>query len=475
MGGGKSFRFWIVYLFLLIGWGIRTAAMAGEAILLHREPLNLSFAPVVKKVAPAVVNIYATRVLKSSPYSPFFDDPIFRHFFGDQFQFGVPHTQIQSSLGSGVIVRSDGVVVTNYHVIKHAEEVKVILQDGREFEGEVIVRDKRTDLAVLKLKVNGEKLPFLEFRDADQLEVGDIILAFGNPFGFGNTVTSGIVSGLARSQVGVADFRSLIQTDAAINPGNSGGPLVTLDGRIVGINTAIFSNTGGSIGIGFAIPSNLVIPVVNAVDHGGTIVRAWVGIQMESLDSDMARTLGLQKPQGVLIKKIYPKSPAEKAGLRVGDVILKIDGHEIINEANFRFRIATFNVGKMVGIEVWRQGDIHRLQMKLESPPDIAGNKKVNITGRNPLAGAVVTGLSPAVANDLGIAYEEGSVVVISIRSGTPAALTGLLPGDVITSINDHSVRTVDDLVLHLNRSRSGWEINFIRQGKENKIIVRNW
>ena len=444
-------------------------------IPLHREQLLTSFSPVVKKVSPSVVNIYATRVVKSSNYSPFFEDPIFRHFFGENLPHGPAAPQVQSSLGSGVIVRADGVVVTNYHVIKYAESIKVILQDGREFEGDVVVRDKRTDLAVLKLKVKGEKLPFLEFRDADQLEVGDIILAFGNPFGFGHTVTSGIVSGLARSQVGISDFRSLIQTDAAINPGNSGGPLVTLDGRIVGINAAIFSNTGGSIGLGFAIPSNLVVPVVAAVDHGGSIVRPWMGIQMETLTPDIAQSLGINKTHGVLVKKVYVNSPAEKSGIKVGDIILKIDNHDISNEANFRFRLATLKVGKNIPIELWRQGEHHQLQMTLESPPDVAGNKKINITGRNPLTGAAVTALSPSVANDLGIAYEEEGVVIIAVRPGTPVAMTGLLPGDVITSVNGHVLRTVDDLTLSLNRSRSGWEIHFNRQGKESQIIVGNW
>lgn len=440
-----------------------------------REQVNYSFAPVVQKVTPAVVNIYATRVLRSQNYSPFFSDPLFRHFFGDSFSFGEPSARVQSSLGSGVIVDEKGIVVTNFHVIKHAAEIKVVLHDGKEFEATVVVKDKRTDLAVLKLKTNGKKVPYLEFRDADTLKVGDLVLAVGNPFGFGQTVTSGIVSGLARTQVGISDFRSLIQTDAAVNPGNSGGPLVTLDGKVVGINTAIFSNSGGSIGIGFAIPSNLVLPVVAAVEHGGKIVRPWAGIAMDSVTTEIAEAVGLEKAQGVIIKRVFSKSPADLAGIKKGDVILSVGPHPIRNEASFRFRIATLKVGDSVDLKIWRDGEAKVLSMDLKSPPDIPGNRKLNLTGRHPLSGAVVKGLSPAVANELGIAYEKGGVVIIAIRSGTSAALTGLLPGDVILAVNGVPLKTAEDLSRNLRRSHSGWEIDFNRRGRKQKIVVRNW
>lgn len=440
-----------------------------------REQIHYSFAPIVEKVTPAVVNIYATRVLRSQNYSPFFSDPLFRHFFGDNFSFGEPSARVQSSLGSGVIVDPKGIVVTNFHVIKHAAEIKVVLHDGQEFDATVAVKDKRTDLAVLKLATEGKKIPFLSFRDADTLKVGDLVLAVGNPFGFGQTVTSGIVSGLARTQVGISDFRSLIQTDAAVNPGNSGGPLVTLDGKVVGINTAILSNSGGSIGIGFAIPSNLVLPVVAAVNHGGKIVRPWAGIAMDSVTPDIAKALDLDKIQGVLVKRVFSKSPAEVAGLKEGDIILAVGSHVIRNEASFRFRIATLKVGETVDLKVWREGETKTLTMDLKSPPDIPGNRKLNLTGRHPLSGAVVKGLSPAVANELGIAYEKGGVVIIEIRSGTSAAMSGLLPGDVIIAVNGIPLKTSEDLSRNLRRSHSGWEIDFNRRGRKQKIIVRNW
>lgn len=442
---------------------------------LDRHQMNLSFSPVVKKVAPAVVNIYATRMIKTSPLPPIFADPIFRQFFGDSLPFEKAQTQVQSSLGSGVIVKPNGIIVTNYHVIKYAEEIKVVLQDGREFEATVEVKDKRTDLAIVKLKGSPADLPYLEFRDADSLEVGDIVFAFGNPFGFGHTVTSGIVSALARNEVGIADFRSLIQTDAAINPGNSGGPLVTLDGRIVGINTSIFSNTGGSIGIGFAIPSNLVLPIMNSLNYGGEIRRAWVGAAVTSVTYEMAQALGLSKPGGVLIHKIVPHSPAAKANFHVGDVILKLDGHEILNESAYRFRLAVFPVGAKITAEILRNGKVLEMPLTLEKAPTDSGAKKVKVGGRNPLSGCVVMALNAPIANELGLEGDPEGLVIVGITQGTPAAFTGLLPGDVIKKVNGSEIITPEDLTKGLERSRTGWEIQFERNGKQQTLAIRNW
>ncbi|MBT3702547.1 MAG: trypsin-like serine protease, partial [Alphaproteobacteria bacterium] len=296
-----------------------------------RQQVQLSFAPLVKRVRPAVVNIYTRKVVKKSFRSPFFNDPFFKRFFGEKFALGAPRERIQNSLGSGVIVRADGLVVTNHHVIKGADEITVALADRREFAAEIVVKDERTDLAVLRIDPRGEVLSHLELIDSDNLEVGDLVLAIGNPFGVGQTVTSGIVSALARTQVGVADFASFIQTDAAINPGNSGGALVTMGGKLAGVNTAIFSRSGGSNGIGFAIPANMVRSVIDGAVSGGEIVRPWLGASGQAVTRDIAQAQGLDRPGGVLINSLFKGGPAQNAGLKVGDIVTAVDDHEIFD------------------------------------------------------------------------------------------------------------------------------------------------
>ncbi|MEQ8195082.1 MAG: trypsin-like peptidase domain-containing protein, partial [Rhodospirillales bacterium] len=297
-------------------------AWSAEKTLPHsRGQIELSFAPLVKKVAPAVVNIYSRKVVKTRRFSRLFEDPFFRRFFGDGLGFDEPERRVQNSLGSGVIIQNDGLIVTNHHVIAGADEIIVVLPDRREFEATLVGSDERTDLAVLRIGVGTEKLPVLTWRDSDALEVGDLVLAIGNPFGVGQTVTSGIVSAVARTKVSDSGPTYFIQTDAAINPGNSGGALVTLDGRLVGINTAIFSQSGGSHGIGFAIPANMVRAVVSGLTKGGRLVRPWFGAWGQAVTADIAASLGLARPRGVMINEVYAGGPAGRAGIAVGDVI----------------------------------------------------------------------------------------------------------------------------------------------------------
>ena len=314
--------------------------------------VRLSFAPVVKKAAPAVVNVYASRV-ETMPRNPLFDDPIFRRFFGGQ---GSEDQRVQKTLGSGVIVDPSGLVVTNYHVIEGMTEVKVALSDKREFEAQIVLRDPRTDLAVLRLK-GGGNFPVLELGDSDALEVGDFVIAIGDPFAVGQTVTQGIVSALARTQVGISDYGFFIQTDAAINPGNSGGALVDLDGKLVGINSAIYSRSGGSMGIGFAIPVNMVKSVIVAARQGGaTVKRPWLGATLQSLTKDIADNLGIDRPTGALVVTVAGEGPAFDAGLKRGDVITAVDGQSVEDAESVGFRLAVKPLGGAATLSVLREG-----------------------------------------------------------------------------------------------------------------------
>ncbi|MBD3625327.1 MAG: trypsin-like peptidase domain-containing protein, partial [Rhodobacteraceae bacterium] len=306
-------------------------ALNAQQVPESRAEIALSFSPVAKQAIPAVVNIYATRVVQQR-LSPFAGDPFFERFFQ-------PRTapRLQNSLGSGVIVDPSGIVVSNHHVVGRATEIRVVLSDRREYAAEVLLTDEARDIAVLKVKADAP-LPALELADSDRAEVGDLVLAIGNPFGVGQTVTSGIVSAVARTQVGLSDLNFFIQTDAAINPGNSGGALITMDGKLVGVNTAIFSKTGGSHGIGFAVPSNMVRFVLAGVAKGGVLVRPWLGAWGQPVTSELAESLGRAKPGGVLVNRVYPGGPADQGGLKQGDVILAVNDRAVPDPDALRFR-----------------------------------------------------------------------------------------------------------------------------------------
>ena len=301
--------------------------------------VELSYAPLVKEVSPAVVNVYSKKVVRQN-VSPFANDPIFREFFG------TPQQRVQNSLGSGVIVSEDGVIVTNNHVVSDADELLVVLSDRREYEAELILADERTDLAVLRIDPEGEPLPRARYGDTRDTEVGDIVLAIGNPFGVGQTVTSGIISATARTDVGVSDYSFFLQTDAAVNPGNSGGALINTKGELVGVNTAIFSRSGGSNGIGFAIPAEMVKRVVDAAVNEGRIVRPWLGLKAQSVTYDIAKAQGLNRPVGVMVTEVFDDGPADAAGLKRGDLITQIDGREVFDENGLKFLAATRSPAK---------------------------------------------------------------------------------------------------------------------------------
>jgi Do/DeqQ family serine protease len=434
--------------------------------------IKQSYAPVVKRVAPAVVNVYVSRKVKQI-VSPFSDDPFFSRLFGDN--FGIPRERIQNSLGSGVLVSPEGLAVTNNHVIQGSgeAEITVALSDGREFPAKVILKDERSDLVVLRLDAHGVKFPSIEFSDSDDLEVGDLVLAIGDPFGVGQTVTSGIVSALARTQVGISDYQFFIQTDAAINPGNSGGALVDMEGRLAGINTAIFSSSGGSLGIGFAIPSNMVRLVVQAALQGGTVQRPWFGASLQPVTSDLAESLGLDRPSGALVKGVHAKGPAAQAGLRAGDVVVSIDGKDVQDPRALQYRFATKGLSGSAELGLIRQGKPLKVTVALVAAIEDPPRDTRDLQGRQPLSGAKVANLSPAVAEELGIDEEGSGVVVLDVAQNTPAAQFGFRRGDIFVGVNDDKVSSVKDLAAALARSPSGWRLSFQREGKVFNLAIQ--
>jgi serine protease Do len=436
------------------------------------EQIRLSFAPVVKKVAPAVVNIYTRRVVKTQSRSPMFDDPFFRQFFGDDSGFGGTRERVQNSLGSGVIVSADGMVVTNEHVVEGAEDITVVLGDRREFDATVVTHDERTDLAVLRIDPKGEPLPTLAFADSEQIEVGDLVLAIGNPFGVGQTVTSGIVSAVARTQVGISDLGFFIQTDAAINPGNSGGALVDLNGELLGINTAIFSRSGGSIGIGFAIPANMVATVVAAADQGGRPMRPWMGVTGQPLTRELAEGFGVDRPGGVVLNQVHPKSPAAIAGLELGDVILSFNNHEVLDPAGLRFRVATAKIGSQASLKVLRDGKPEDITITLVAAPEDPPREETLLEGDNPLAGVSIVNLSPAVAEELGIDDAWEGVMVVSVARGSPARRIGLKPGDLLLEVAGEEVKSVSDVKGAIEHPAGSWRLSIRRGGQIHTIVL---
>ena len=433
-----------------------------------REAAQYSFAPIVKRTAPAVVNVYVRgQVQVRSP----FDDPLFRQFFGER--FGMPAERAQSSLGSGVIVSPDGVVVTNTHVIKIGgkAEIRLVLADKREFEAKVLLQDEKTDIAVLKIEGGDGNFPYLQFENSDELEVGDQVLAIGNPFGVGQTVTSGIVSGLSRTEVTKSDVQVFIQTDAAINPGNSGGALVDMSGRLVGINTAIFSRSGGSHGIGFAIPSNLVRVYVDSALSGRTVERPWLGARLEAVTRDIAEAFNLERATGAAVMRVHAASPAAAARLEPGDVIVAVDGQEVADPRSVQYRLTTRGVGNRARLDVIRQGRRIVVDVAVSAAPQPTMQDVRNLAGTHPLDGARVVNLYPPLADDLGLDQTDG-VVVVNVRSGSTAERLGFRSGDVIAAIGDVTIDSYETLAPLLKKRQRLWNLSIKRGGRLLRVQV---
>ena len=418
--------------------------------------MRQSFAPVVKKAAPAVVNISSKRLVRAQV------DP-----FWEMFGLGAPRNRVEGSLGSGVIVRSDGVIVTNNHVVEGGQQITVALADRREFPAKVLLADPRTDLAVLKIEVP-EKLPTLAINDSGDTQVGDLVLAIGDPFGVGQTVTNGIVSAMNRTADPSGDAASAyIQTDAAINPGNSGGALVDMNGDLIGINSFILSQSGTSSGVGFAIPGALVRRVVEtAVGGGHTLVRPWFGARLQSVTPDMARSLGLATPSGALVADVWPGGPADRAGIKQGDVIVSVEGQPVVDAASVNYAVGTHRPGEPLGIGLRREGRTQTVTVRAEAAPATPARDTTTIGGRSPFTGATVENLSPAVAEQLGIETFANGVIVSRVAGG-PAAAVGLQPGDIVRAVNGRRIATVRDLVAASSVPAEAWQVTIERGGQQ--------
>jgi Do/DeqQ family serine protease len=428
----------------------RPPASAGE--------MRLSFAPVVKKAAPAVVNVFSRRVVRQQV------DPFWQ-------MFGVrPRSGVEQSLGSGSIVRADGLIVTNHHVIAGGQDIEVVLSDRRQFPAHVLLDDARVDLAVLKIDGKVDNLPTIAIADSSTAQIGDLVLAIGDPFGVGQTVTNGIVSAVARTQVGEGDYSYYIQTDAPINPGNSGGPLVDMNGDLIGINTFIVSGSGASAGVGFAIPSAMVRQVVQAAVGGGhAVVRPWLGARVQEVTPELASSLGLDRPAGVLVADVYPGGAAQRAGLRPRDVIVSANGTAVNDQSALDYQFATAKPGDQIRLDVRTGGQTHAVAVRAEPAPASPARDERTVTGRNPLSGATVVNLSPATAQELGVDPFEASkgVMVTRLDEDAIAQRAGIQPGDLIESVNGHPVRNTSELQLTLGGSVGGWRITINRGGQE--------
>jgi len=456
-------------LSLITATTLAVAAFATSATAQERRvptspaEVRLSYAPIVKRVAPAVVTISAARVVAQG--NPLFNDPFFRRFFGPE--FGTPQERVQKALGSGVIVDGSGLIVTNNHVIEGANEVKVSLADKREFEAELVLKDARTDLAILRIKDGRERFPAVELGNSDALEVGDVVLALGNPFGVGQTVTHGIVSAVARTQVGITDYQFFIQTDAAINPGNSGGPLVNMTGKLVGLNTAIFSRSGGSMGIGFAIPVNMVKVVVASAKGGGSAVRRpWFGAKLQAVTPEIAESIGLKRPAGALVATVLKDSPAARGGLRTGDLIVAIDGVNVEDPNAFEYRFATKPLGGTAQVQVRRGSRELTLTVPLQTAPKTPLDEIV-IRSRSPFMGAKVANISPALAEQMRIDISSTGVIVVEVASGSPAQSYGFRPGDIVVSVNNENIAFTHDLDRVARAGSRLWRVTILRGGQK--------
>lgn len=443
------------------------AAVAQEKLPESRAEIALSFAPLVRETAPAVVNIYVKFVTQTRQRTSFMDDPFFERFFEG---FAPPEPRVQNSLGSGVILSADGIVVSNYHVVGQATDIRVVLNDRREYSAKVLLADAESDLAILQLD-GAEDLPFLPLRDSDTVEVGELVLAIGNPFGVGQTVSSGIVSGLARSGGANGGGQGyFVQTDAPINPGNSGGALIDMSGRLIGVNTRILSRSGGSNGIGFAIPSDLIEAVVQQAEAGNDrFVRPWAGATGQVVDADLAQMLNLDRPGGIIIAGLHPASPLGDAGFEVGDVVLAVDGEEVHSPGEMLFRMGLAASEGSAVVTRLRDGETDDLTVEMMPPPEDPPRDAITLGDDAALPGLSVARINPAVIAEMGLPLGAEGVIVTDL--GALGARVGLRVGDILQVIDRREILVPQDAAEALEKARRGTTVRALRRG--GRVVLR--
>jgi serine protease Do len=432
-----------------------------------------AFSEIVSAVSPAVVNISTTKVLRRDTDS-FLEDPFF-DFFRPFHDLRIPKKWKEQSLGSGVVVSPDGFIITNNHVVEKSDEIKVTLLDKRTFRGKIVGADPKTDIAIVK--IDASNLPTIPWGDSEQLQVGEFVLAIGNPYGLSHTVTMGIISAVGRANVGVADYEDFIQTDAAINPGNSGGPLVNIKGELIGINTAIFSRTGGYQGIGFAVPSDMVRPIMSQLIQKGKITRGWLGVTIQELTPELSQKFGLEKSKGALVSDVAKGSPAEKSGVMRGDIILEFNGKEVKDVGNLRNMVAQSKVGSDVSIKILRSGKEYTLRLVIaELPREVAEAVPSNLTDdleSGALTGLNVMSLTKEIAKQLGFTKDEKGVIVVRVDPSSPADEAGIKKGDVIKEVDKKQVDNLEDFNrIVSNLKRNDTVLLFITRGDQKFYVT---
>jgi serine protease Do len=458
----------------VFGAGKATPTIANEATPVNLGNFVNGFSSVLKPALPAVVNIRTSKVVKAhgrDSLAPLFNDPMFRQFFGDQFGQLNPQPQREQSLGSGVIITTDGTIITNNHVIDGATDIKVSLSDRREFKAHLVGTDPQTDVAVLKIDATG--LPTLPLGNSTALQVGDLIFAIGDPFGIGETATMGIVSATGRGGLGIENYENFIQTDAAINPGNSGGAMIDLHGNLVGINTAILSGgSGGNQGIGFAIPISMVRNVMDQIESHGKVVRGYIGVHIQDVTPDIAKQFGLNQTGGVLIGDVSPDTPGAKAGLKRGDIIEALNGQPMVDANQLRLNIAQTPPGTSVKLTIWRDGKTLEKTLTLGELPETAEKSSQGEESGGALEGVEVQDLTPEIAQELNLPTGTHGVVITSVDPSSVAASQGLSRGDVIQEVNHKPVTNVDEYRHALAGAEKQSVLLLVNHGGVTRYIV---